>query len=119
MPPLADVLGHWHEFYILLGTAAFSGLALLMAGTLRAETTLAAANLVYIVLLGVGGVVFPLTKFPAPARPFLELLPTGALSTGLRDVLQHGAVFPAGNTITLAVWAIATIALATRTFRWE
>ena len=73
---------------ILLGTAAFSGLALLMAGTLRAEATLAAANLVYILLLGVGGVVFPLTKFPAAARPVLELLPTGALSTGLRSVLQ-------------------------------
>src|SRR5579862_1100036 len=69
---------------VLLGTAAFSGLALLMAGTLRAEATLAAANLIYVILLGVGGVVFPLAKFPAGARPFLELLPTGALSTGLR-----------------------------------
>ncbi len=56
---------------VLLGTAAFSGLALLMARTLRAEATLAAANLVYVVLLGVGGVVFPLTKFPAGARPLL------------------------------------------------
>ena len=80
---------------ILLGTAAFSGLALLMAGTLRAEATLAGANLVYIVLLGVGGVIFPLAKFPAGARPVLELLPTGALSTGLRSVLQQGAAFPA------------------------
>jgi ABC-2 type transport system permease protein len=104
---------------ILLGTAAFSGLALLMAGTLRAEATLAAANLIYILLLGVGGVVFPLTKFPAAARPVLELLPTGALSTGLRDVLQHGAVFPAGNTVTLAIWAVVAITLATRMFRWE
>ena len=104
---------------ILLGTAAFSGLALLMAGTLRAEATLAAANLVYIVLLGVGGVIFPLTKFPAGARPVLELLPTGALSTGLRSVLQQGVAFPAGNTITLVVWAAAAITLAARTFRWE
>ena len=104
---------------ILLGTAAFSGLALVMAGTLRAEATLAGANLVYIVLLGVGGVVFPLTRFPAGARPVLELLPTGALSTGLRDVLQQGVVFPAGNAITLAVWAAAAITLAARMFRWE
>jgi ABC-2 type transport system permease protein len=104
---------------ILLGTAAFSGLALLMAGTLRAEATLAAANLVYILLLGVGGVVFPLTKFPAGARPLLELLPTGALSTGLRSVLQYGVAFPVGNTVTLAVWAAVAIALAARTFRWE
>jgi ABC-2 type transport system permease protein len=104
---------------ILLGTAAFSGLALLMAGTLRAEATLAAANLVYILMLGLGGVVFPLTKFPAGARPVLELLPTGALSTGLRNVLQHGMVFPVANTITLAVWAVAAITLAARTFRWD
>jgi ABC-2 type transport system permease protein len=104
---------------ILLGTAAFSGLALLMAGTLRAEATLAAANLVYVVLLGVGGVVFPLTKFPAAARPVLELLPTGALSTGLRNVLQHAAVFPVGNVVTLAIWAAVAITAAARTFRWE
>jgi ABC-2 type transport system permease protein len=104
---------------ILLGTAAFSGLALLMAGTLRAEATLAAANLIYILLLGLGGVVFPLTKFPAAARPVLELLPTGALSTGLRDVLQHGTTFPAGNTITLAVWAVVAITFAARMFRWD
>ena len=104
---------------VLLGTAAFSGLALLMAGTLRAEATLAAANLVYVVLLGVGGVVFPLTKFPAAARPVLELLPTGALSTGLRDVLAYGAVFPVKDAVTLAVWAVAGITLAARYFRWE
>jgi ABC-2 type transport system permease protein len=104
---------------VLLGTAAFSGLALLMAGTLRAEATLAAANLVYVVLLGVGGVVFPLTKFPAGARPLLELLPTGALSTGLRDVLASAAVFPVKDAVTLAVWAVVSITLAARFFRWE
>jgi ABC-2 type transport system permease protein len=104
---------------IVLGTAAFSGLALLMAGTLRAEATLAAANLIYILLLGLGGVVFPLTRFPAAARPALELLPTGALSTGLRDVLQHGVVFPVGNTVTLVIWAAVAIAAAARTFRWD
>ena len=92
---------------------------LVLAGTLRAEATLAAANLIYVVLLGVGGVVFPLTKFPPGARSLLELLPTGALSTGLRDVLANGAAFPAKNIVTLAVWAVAGIALAARFFRWE
>jgi ABC-2 type transport system permease protein len=104
---------------VLLGTAAFSGFALLLAGTLRAEATLAAANLIYVVLLGIGGVVFPLTKFPAGARPVLELLPTGALSTGLRDVLANAAAFPVRDVVTLAVWAVAGITLAARYFRWE
>ena len=104
---------------VLLGTAAFSGFALLLAGTLRAEATLAAANLIYVVLLGIGGVVFPLTKFPAGARPVLELLPTGALSTGLRAVLANADAFPVKNVLTLAVWAVLGIALAARFFRWE
>jgi ABC-2 type transport system permease protein len=103
----------------VVGTAAFSGIALLLAGTLRAEATLAAANLVYLVLLGIGGVVFPLTKFPASMRPALRLLPAGALSDGLRSMLQYGAGLPARDLIVLAVWAVAAIALAVRTFRWE
>ncbi len=73
----------------------------------------------YIVLLGVGGVIFPLAKFPAGARPVLELLPTGALSTGLRNVLQQGVAFPVGNAVTLLIWAAVAITLAARTFRWE
>jgi ABC-2 type transport system permease protein len=104
---------------VLLGTAAFSGFALLLAGTLRAEATLAGANLIYVVLLGIGGVVFPLTKFPPAARPLLELLPTGALSTGLRDVLANATDFPVRDTLTLAAWAVVGIALAARFFRWE
>ena len=104
---------------VLLGTAAFSGFALLLAGTLRAEATLAAANLIYVVLLGIGGVVFPLTKFPRGARSPLELLPTGALSSGLRDVLAHGSAFPVRDAVTLAVWAVVGVAAAARFFRWE
>jgi len=104
---------------MIVGTAAFSGIALLLAGTLRAEATLAAANLVYLVLLGIGGVVFPLTKFPASMRPVLRLLPAGALSDGLRSMLQYGAGLPARDLVVLAVWAVAGIALAVRTFRWE
>jgi ABC-2 type transport system permease protein len=101
------------------GTAAFSGLALLLAGTLRAEATLAGANLLYLVFLGLGGVVFPLARFPAGARPVLRLLPGGALSDGLRAVLQHGAGLPGADLLVLVVWAAVAITLAVRTFRWE
>ncbi|NDU71120.1 ABC transporter permease [Actinomadura sp. DSM 109109] len=104
---------------LLLGTAAFSGFGLLMAGTLRAEATLAAANLVYILLLALGGVVFPLDRFPGGVRSALELLPISALSEGLRQVLQHGAAFPGRPLAVLAVWAAAGLVLAARFFRWE
>lgn len=109
----------WVPLLLLAGTAAFTGLALLMAGTLRAEATLAAANLLYLILLGLGGILFPLTKFPAGARPVLRLLPSGALSDGLRTVLAHGGGLPARDFVVLCIWAVAGIALAARTFRWE
>lgn len=104
---------------LVLGTAAFSGLGLLMAGTLRAEATLAAANLVFLLLLVGGGVIVPLDRFPDGARDVLGLLPISALSDGLRDVLQHGAGTPWGDLGILAVWAVAGLAAAGRFFRWE
>ena len=79
---------------VVAGTAAFSSLGLLMAGTLRAEATLAAANLVYLLLLVSGGIAVPLRDFPAGLRPVLELLPSGALAEGLRDVLRDGSGLP-------------------------
>lgn len=104
---------------LVAGSAAFSGLAMLMAGRLRAEATLAGANLIYLILLGVGGIVFPITKFPVPVQPLLRLLPSGAMSDGLRSVLQFGAGVPGRDLLVLAVWAVAGIWLAARTFRWE
>ncbi|MFG2770087.1 ABC transporter permease [Streptomyces sp. NPDC048350] len=104
---------------LVLGTAAFSGLGLLMAGTLRAEATLAAANLVFLLLLVGGGVIVPLDRFPDAARSVLELLPISALSDGLRDVLQGGAGMPWGQALTLAVWAVLGLGAAARFFRWE
>ncbi|WP_030887012.1 ABC transporter permease [Streptomyces sp. NRRL F-5053] len=104
---------------LLLGTAAFSGLGLLMAGTLKAEATLAGANLVFILLLVGGGVIVPLGKFPDAAQHVLQLLPISALSAGLRDVLQHGAGVPWGDLGVLAVWAVLGLGAAARFFRWE
>ncbi|MFP3990521.1 ABC transporter permease [Streptomyces sp. E11-3] len=104
---------------LVLGTAAFSGLGLLMAGTLKAEATLAAANLVFLLLLVGGGVIVPLDKFPDGAQSALGLLPISALSDGLRDVLQHGAGLPWGNLAILAVWAVLGLGAAARFFRWE
>jgi ABC-2 type transport system permease protein len=103
---------------VALGTAAFAGLGLLLGGTLRGLTSLAAANLVWLVLLVLGGIVFPLSAF-GPAEGPLSLLPTAALSGGLREVLEAGAVLPLRETVVLAAWAVGGLALAARLFRWE
>ncbi|MEU3918675.1 ABC transporter permease [Streptomyces sp. NPDC002659] len=114
---------HGNPFAVLLllvlGTAAFSGLGLLMAGTLKAEATLAAANLVFLLLLVGGGVIVPLDRFPDAVASVLALLPISALSDGLRDVLQHGAGVPWGDLGILALWAVLGLGAAARLFRWE
>ena len=102
---------------VALGTAAFSGLGLLLGGTLRGLTTLAAANLVWFVLLLLGGIVFPLSQF-GDAADLLRLLPTAALSDGLRQLLQHGHLV-VRDLGTLAGWAVASFVTASRAFRWE
>ena len=102
---------------IVLGTAAFASLGLLLAGVLRAEATLAAANLVYLLLLAGGGVVLPTTSYGA-AEGVLRLLPSGALGDGLRAALLDGAFAP-GALLVLAAWAAAGALAAARWFRWE
>ena len=104
---------------LLVGTGAFAALALLMAGTLRAEATLAAANLVYLLLLVTGGIAVPLDRFPDGLRPLLELLPSAALADGLRDCLSEGARLPVGDLVVLLVWGAVGSVLAARWFRWE
>ena len=104
---------------VTLGTLAFGGLGLLVAGTVRAEVTLAVANLVWLVLLFAGGIAIPLTKYPNAARDVLQYLPSAALSDGLHAVLQHGAAIPVRALVTLFVWAAVALPAAARWFRWE
>lgn len=100
-----------------LGTLAFGSLGLLMAGTLRAEATLAAANLVYLLLLMGGGVVLPRDTYGA-AGEVLRFLPSGALGDALRGGLTDGRC-DAVAMVTLAVWAVIGSVLAGRYFKWE
>ena len=103
----------------LLGTAAFAGIGLLMAGTLRGTVTLAAANGLYIVLLLLGGMIIPLTKLPAAVRVLAELLPAAALSRAMAAAFRAGAPAHAGQWLVLAVWAVAAPVAAALLFRWE
>ena len=102
---------------LLLGTAAFAGLGLLLAGTLRAEATLAAANLVYLLLLAAGAVALPSTSyggFGAVAR----WLPSGALGDGMRRAALSGSLDMRAVLVLLG-WALLGGVLTSRTFRWE
>lgn len=102
---------------VVLGTAAFASLGLFLAGVLRAEATLAAANLVYLLLMAGGGIVLPVREYGAAAA-VLPWLPSGALGEAMRDALAAGTIaWPA--LLVLAVWAALGALLTARTFSWE
>ncbi len=104
---------------VLLATFAFAGIGLLMAGTLRAEVNLAAANGLYLVLLLLGGMIVPLSSLPSGLATLANLLPAAALSTGLHAALGAGRSVPVHCWVVLAVWGVGASVAAALTFRWE
>jgi ABC-2 type transport system permease protein len=103
---------------LLIGTVAFAGIGLLMAGTLRAEANLAAANALFLVLLFLGGMAYPLDKLPGALQAIAKLLPAAALSDTVRSVLSTQP-FPTGQFVVLLAWAVFAPLAAARWFRWE
>jgi ABC-2 type transport system permease protein len=103
----------------VLATVAFVSLALLMAGTLRAEATLAGANLLFLLLLLGSGISFPLDRLPDGAARAAQALPSTALTDGLRAALQDGHAIPARCWLVLLAWAAVGTVAAARWFRWD
>ncbi len=101
---------------VVVGVCAFVGLALLLAGTVRAEAVLALANLLWVIFLGLG-LLLPVAVLPGWLRGPAALLPSGALGESLRSALLHGA-WPWGDWAVLLGWAAITWAIAWRVFRW-
>jgi ABC-2 type transport system permease protein len=103
---------------LVVGTAAFAGIGLAMAGRLRATGTLALVNAVFLVLLLASGVVFPRDSLPGAMSIATAVLPSSALADVLRAALDEGRL-ALGALGVLTAWAVAMCALAARVFRWE
>jgi ABC-2 type transport system permease protein len=106
---------------VLLGTVAFAGIGLLLAGLLRAETMLAVANVLFVLSLVLGGIVVPVDHLPAPLAAIASALPAAPLADALRVALGASPAPPdaAGSLALLAIWGAGAVVLAARTFRWE
>ncbi len=101
-----------------LGTVAFAGLGLLMAGGLRAEATLAGANGLYLIFALIGGMFLPVDHLPPALSGISPYLPPTALADLLRTSLS-GAGISGFSLVVLSVWTIGFVVVASRTFQWE
>src|SRR6266487_4118707 len=102
-----------------IGTVTFSALGLAMAGVLRAEVTLAAANGLYLLFLLLGGGILPLSHLPPALAAIAQILPAAALTQALQATMANNAPFPWSALLTLVIWAVVILLVAVRTFRWE
>lgn len=102
----------------VLGTVGPAGLAMLMAGRLRAEATLALANGMYFVFLALGDVIVDLDSMPPAAAGIGSILPVAPLTAAFQWATGAGTVTTA-DWVVLVVWAIAAPLLASRLFTWE
>jgi ABC-2 type transport system permease protein len=104
---------------MVLGTVAFGGLGLLLAGTLKPLVNLAVVNGLFVVLLLLGGMLIPLAKLPGWLAGVANLLPASALADALHGTLGHGTPVTTHDWIVLVVWAVAAPVAAGLAFRWE
>jgi ABC-2 type transport system permease protein len=100
----------------VLATAAYSGLALLLASVLKPETTTAAATLIYVLMLAAGGIMFAAPDLGAAGW---FLLPLAAHAEALRDALTRHTAIPLSIWLSLTLWAAVFLTAAARRFRWE
>ena len=115
-PAFTAASGPTAVLLVIMATATFVCLGLLLASRLRAEATLGLANLIYLVLLAGGALIVPLDKYPAAVRPMLEVLPTAALGEGLRAAA--GGTTLGWPLLVLVFWLSAAGLAAWKGFRW-
>lgn len=104
---------------VVVGTFAFAGIGLSLAGNLRGEINLAASNGLYLVLLLLGGILFPLDRLPSFLEALGRITPSYALSDVLTDALMSAGQHPTSSWITLIAWSVFAPTVAARTFRWS
>lgn len=113
--------GNWAEAVAagILGTAAFAGIGLLMAGTLPGLLNMAATNGLYLLLLLSGGMVLPIDHLPGPLAASSRLMPAAPLTEIISGAF--GAQQAAGTSawLTLAAWAVLAPLAAVLSFKWD
>jgi ABC-2 type transport system permease protein len=93
-------------------------IALAQVGGLIAVAALVVANVLFLLALGFGGAVVPIDDLPTPLADIVRVLPMGALTEAFASALGSGGAL-AGPLAIVVAWAIASLLVAARTFRWD
>ena len=106
----------------LLGAMTFCGMGLLIASRVSTiEGASGLANLTMVPMWVVSGIFFSSERFPDAVQPLINALPLTALNQALRAIMTEGRGLAgiAPQLAILALWGIASFAVALKIFRWR
>lgn len=101
----------------IIGAMTFGAFGLYIAGTLRAEAVLALSNIIFLLLVALGGIAIPAQSLPEWLAPVISLLPSAALMDALTATLSGGLPHPVTIVLLLA-WGVLFTFLTSRFFKW-
>ena len=106
----------------VLGSVVFLAMGFGVAGWAKNENQAApVANLLSFPMMFLSGTFFPREAMPDFLQTITRFLPLTYLNDALRAVINDGAGLDVIGTdvLGLAAWAVITLFIATRLFRWE
>jgi ABC-2 type transport system permease protein len=106
----------------LIGLVVFMGFGFIISSVAKSESTIPPfANLFTLPQFLLGGTFFSTEAFPAWLQKVCEILPLKQLNDAMRNVAFEGAhLTDCGKQLgILALWGIATYAVAIKVFKWE
>lgn len=106
----------------LFGLIVFMGFGFIISSVAKSESTIPPfANLFTLPQFLLAGTFFPTDVFPKWLQRFCEILPLKQLNDALRNVAFEGVHLTDcwKQLGILAIWGIATYAVAVKVFKWE
>lgn len=121
------LINGWVTFLELLalsfiGLAVFMGFGFVVSGLAKNESSIPPfANLFTLPQFLLSGTFFPIDNFPGWLQPLCKVLPLTHLNDAMRNVAFEGAhLADCGSQLgVLAIWGVASYAIAIRVFKWE
>jgi ABC-2 type transport system permease protein len=106
----------------LIGLVVFMGFGFVVSGLAKSESSIPPfANLFTLPQFLLAGTFFPIDNFPSWLQPLCKVLPLTHLNDAMRNVAFEGArLSDCGFQLgVLAIWGVASYAVAIKVFKWE
>ena len=118
------MVGNWLSLcgIVLLGSLVLVNLGYVIAAFVKTqESAMPIVQIVDLPMMILSGTFFPIGSMPAFIEPLVKILPLTYLNDALRQIMVAGTPLYSMTTdiAVLAAWAVVTLAVTIRFFRWD